>query len=271
MSARRSLLGALAPYAQLAEKAFAREATYRIEAFSNVGSVVLRVYLFRQLWSALYAHNAAPRGIPLHAMLTYATVALLISLVLEVDGTRLLQTKLRDGSIVTDFMKPLNLPAFFFSDGLGQTLFSAVAIVPALALSLLLVRIDVPSPATLLAFALSFALGYTVNFLINFLMNAVAFWTLEIHAIQLMLRWASDLLSGQLVPLVFFPGLLGRIVEALPFAAIYSDPLRIYIGDLPPERWAATFAVQAAWIGLFALLAAVVWQRGARRVVIQGG
>ena len=59
------------------------------------------------------------------------------------------------------------------------------------------------------------------------LMNSIAFWTLETFAVQLIVRWASDLLSGQIIPLTFFPGILGRVVFALPFAAIYSTPLLI--------------------------------------------
>ena len=262
---------ALAPYRAFAAKAFAREATYRVEVFTNLGSLVLRVYLLRQLWTALYRQNAAPAAIPLHAMITYATVALLMSLILEIDGTRAIREKVREGTIATDLMKPIVLPFYFFSDGLGQTIFHALLIAPALALSLVLVRIDVPGPATLLAFAVSFAAGYAVNFFLNFLMNVVAFWTLETFAIQLMVRWASDLLGGQILPLDFFPGTLGRIVENLPFAAIYSTPLRIYIGELPPEAWPAAIASQLGWLAVFALASTFLWRAAERRVVAQGG
>jgi ABC-2 type transport system permease protein len=102
-------------------------------------------------------------------------------------------------------------------------------------------------------------------------MNVVAFWTLETFAIQLMVRWASDLLGGQIVPLDFFPGALGTIVENLPFAAIYSTPLRIYIGELPPSVWAAAIGGQVLWLGLFAVISATVWRLAERRVVVQGG
>ena len=259
------------PYVEFARKAFSREATYRIEVFTNVGSVLLRVYLLRSLWTALYRQNAPPVNIPLHAMITYATVALMMSLVLEVDGTRAIREKIREGTIATDFMKPIVLPAYFFSDGFGATLFQALLIVPSVLLALFLVHIDVPPPAALLAFAISFALGYAVNFLLNFLMNLVAFWTLETFSVQLMIRWASDLLGGQLLPLDFFPGPLGKIVEVLPFAAIYSTPLRIYIGELQPSQWFGAMAVQATWIVVFGTAAAVFWRVAERRVVVQGG
>ena len=261
----------LEPYIEFARKAFAREATYPFEVFTAIGSFFLRVYLLRSLWTALYSQNAAPPGIPLHAMITYATVALLMSLILELDGTRLIQQKLREGSIATDFMKPISLPLYFFSDGFGEAAFYALLLVPAVLLALLLVHIDVPPPPVLAAFALSFVLGYFVNFLLNFLMNSVAFWTLEMHAVQLMVRWASDLFSGQILPLTFFPGIFGTILQSLPFAAIYSVPLQIYIGQLPPAQWGVALATQAGWIAVFGIASAVVWRLAERRVVIQGG
>jgi ABC-2 type transport system permease protein len=261
----------LEPYIEFAKKAFARESTYRLEVLTEVGSLVLRVYLLRSLWTALYSQNAIPLNLPLHSMITYATVALLMSLILEVDGTRLIREKLREGTIATDLMKPISLPFYFFADGVGQTVLHAVLVIPSLLFALLLVHIDVPSAATLAVFALAFLLGYCVNFFINFLMNSVAFWTLETFAIQLIVRWVSDLLSGQIIPLTFFPGIFGTIVFALPFAAVYSTPLLIYVGVITPAQWPLALGVQALWLVLFSGLSAIVWQAAERRVVIQGG
>ncbi len=262
---------AFAPYLEFAKKAFAREATYRIEVFSEIGSLVLRVYLVRSLWTALYLQNAAPINLPLHAMITYATVALLMSLILEVDGTRLIRDKIRDGSIATDLMKPISVPFYLFSDGFGRTALHAFTIIPSLLLALLLVRIDVPPVPVLLWFSLSFAIGYCVNFLLNFLMNAVAFWTIESFAAQLIVRWTSDLLSGSIIPLTFFPSFLGRLVFALPFAAIYSTPLLIYVGVASPADYTRMVGVQLAWLALFGVISYATWRAAERRIVVQGG
>jgi ABC-2 type transport system permease protein len=259
------------PYIEFAKKAFAREATYRMEVLTEIGSLVLRVYLLRALWTALYSQNAAPFNLPLHSMITYATIALLMSLILEVDGTRLIREKVREGTIATDLMKPISVPIYFFSDGFGQTLLHAVLVLPSLAFALLLVHIDVPQPATIGVFLLSMLLGYFVNFFVNFVMNSVAFWALETFAMQLIVRWVSDLLSGQIIPLTFFPGAFGSLVFALPFAAIYSTPLLIYVGVIPASAWGVSLAVQAMWLALFGTLSAIIWRAAARHLVIQGG
>lgn len=254
-----------------AAKAFSREATYRAEVFTNIGSLIVRLYLMKMVWTALYTQNAAPAGVPLHAVLTYTSVALLMSLVLEIDGTRQIRDKIREGTIATDLMKPISLPLYFFADGVGMTLLHAFLIVPALILTLFIVHVDVPPPGVLLAFAVSFALGYLVNFLLNFLMNCVAFWTLETFAVQLIVRWISDLLGGQIVPLIFFPGVLQKVILALPFAAVYSTPLLIYVGTIRPSGYLAAFALQAGWFVAFAALSWLVWRAAQKRVVVQGG
>ena len=261
----------LRPYLAFLRTAFAREATYRFEVFTSIGSVIVRVYLLSTVWTALYAQNAQPQHLALHHLITYSTVALLMGLVLDIDQTRALHDKLQDGSIATDFMKPISVPLYLFSDGTGEVLLHVLLIIPSLLLSLFIVHIDVPSWPVLGAFFVSFFLGYLVGFFVNFILNCIAFWTLEIHAVQLIMTWITDLLGGQIIPLVLFPVALQKFTFALPFAAMFSTPLLIYIGDIPPERYFEVMGLQVFWLVFLAAISTVIWRAGARRVVVQGG
>jgi ABC-2 type transport system permease protein len=261
----------LEPYIQFAQKAMAREATYRFDVFTSVASVLVRVYLLRMVWIALYTRNTAPSELPLHAVITYSTVAMLMGLVMDIDQTRALHDKLHDGSIATDFMKPISVPLYLFADGSGEVLFHAVLIVPSLLLALIIVRIDVPSLPVLAAFFVSFALGYLVGFFVNFIVNCIAFWTLEIHAARLIVTWVSDLFGGEIIPLVIFPAFLQRIAFALPFAAMFSTPLLIYVGIIKPERYLEVIGLQVLWLAVLALAGSLLWRAGAKRVIVQGG
>ncbi|MBV8425197.1 MAG: ABC-2 family transporter protein [Candidatus Eremiobacteraeota bacterium] len=261
----------IAPYIEFAKVAFSREATYRFEVFTAIGSLLVRVYLFRMVWTALYVHNAGLRALTLEEAITYSTVALLMSLVMDIDQTRLLVEKLEDGSIATDFMKPINVPLYFFSDGTGEVSFHALLMIPSLLLALLIVHIQVPSPLTLAVFFLSFLLGYMVGLLMNFVLNCIAFWTLEIHAVQLIITWITDLLGGEIIPLVFFPAAVQGFIFLLPFAAMYSTPLLIYVGTIGPEEYLQALSLQVFWIAVFAIGAVLMWRFGSRRVVVQGG
>ncbi|MBD5655910.1 MAG: ABC-2 family transporter protein [Candidatus Eremiobacteraeota bacterium] len=262
----------LEPYIEFTKKALAREATYRFEVFTNVASLAVRLYLLKMVWTALYAHNVAPRALALHAIITYSAVALLMGLILDIDPTHLLHDKLHDGSIATDFMKPIIVPLYFFFDGMGDVLFRLALIVPSLAIALAIVRFDLPpSPLAAVAFVLTFVLGFAVGFLLNFILSCTAFWTLEITAVQLIVTWLTDLLGGAIVPLVLFPSALQHVVGFLPFASMYATPLEIYVGALPPSAYLGALALQILWIAVLGAIATVLWRQGAKRVVVQGG
>lgn len=261
-----------AAYVEFAKRAFSREGTYRAQVFTHIGSVLLRVFLLSTLWTALYRNNGEQAGIPLHSMITYATLALLLDLIYGVNGAYVVRQKIRDGSIAIDFMRPISVPLYVFADAVGQTAFAALQIVPALLLSLLLVHVDgPPSAAAGLAFVASVALGFVVNYFIDLLMATITFWTMEIFGVQLMQQFIASLLSGSLVPLYFFPPFLQSLAFALPFAAVYNAPLSIYIGKVTGPAILATLGLQALWAVALGAVAMAVWRVGERRVVIQGG
>src|SRR5579864_1371424 len=264
---------ASAAYVEFAKRAFSREGTYRPQVFTHIGSVLLRVFLLSTLWTALYRNNGVQAGIPLHAMITYATLALLLDLIYGVNGAYVIREKIREGSIAIDLMRPISVPWYVFADTVGQTAFAALQIVPALLLSLLLVHVDAPlSVLSGLAFVLSVGLGFIVNFFLDLMMATMTFWTLEIFGIQLMVQFVTSLLSGALVPLYFFPkGILQDLAFASPFAAIYNAPLSIYIGKVAPADLPQTLGIQALWSVVFGVIAFAMWRVGERRVVIQGG
>lgn len=263
----------LAPYLEFAKVAFSREGTYRPQVFTHIGSVLLRVFLLSTLWTALYRNNGMQEGITLDAMITYATLALLLDLIYGVNGAYVIREKIREGSIAIDLMRPISVPMYVLADTVGQTSFAALQIIPALLLSLLIVHVDAPVSAVAgVAFVASVLLGFVVNFFLDLIMATITFWTMEIFGVQIMVQFIASLLSGSLVPLYFFPpGWIQRLAFASPFAAIYNAPLSIYIGKVAGTQIASMLGFQVFWALCFAVAALALWRVGERRVVIQGG
>jgi ABC-2 type transport system permease protein len=71
--------------------------------------------------------------------------------------------------------------------------------------------------------------------------------------------------------LILFPLGLQKLIFALPFAAMFSTPLLIYVGQIPPSRYLEALGLQSIWLVLLAAVATAIWRAGARRVVVQGG
>src|SRR5262249_36880419 len=103
------------------------------------------------------------------------------------------------------------------------------------------------------------------------LANLTAFWTLETFGLPFALQFAALLLSGVIVPVFFLPPGLGAIAQYLPFAAMFSAPLSIFIGQVNGATLWATLGMQAGWATILLLAVALVWHAAKRRITVQGG
>jgi ABC-2 type transport system permease protein len=74
--------------------------------------------------------------------------------------------------------------------------------------------------------------------------------------------------GGMALPLNAFPGALGDVVQALPWAALLQMPADLLMGEADPL---SVFAFQAAWAVVLLALGRLVQGAATRRVVVQGG
>ncbi|MNK62675.1 hypothetical protein D3C87_818620 [compost metagenome] len=264
-------------YLAFTRLAFQRETTYRVDVLTSLLGVAARLYLLFALWTALYQSrgpDAAPEGFTLPLIVTYSAVSLLYGLVVNsaTESADQVEDKIRDGNIATDLFRPVRYPLTVMADGLGAMGFGLLQVIPALlVLAPIIHLVAPPTPDAAALFVLSALLGIAVNFSMTLMLNLTAFWILETFGIQMILRWVSMALSGAVVPVWFFPGAFQAIALALPFQAIYSTPLSIYVGKLQgPTAW-AFIGIQAFWVFALGGICALMWTRGVRKVVVQGG
>lgn len=76
---------------------------------------------------------------------------------------------------------------------------------------------------------------------------------------------------GGILPLSFFPGWLQNILSLLPYSGIQNAPLEIYTGSLEgPAAW-NTVWTQLFWLGALTVIGRLMFRKGIRQVVVQGG
>jgi ABC-2 type transport system permease protein len=74
--------------------------------------------------------------------------------------------------------------------------------------------------------------------------------------------------SGIVFPLNAFPGVLGDIVRALPWAAQLQMPADVLMGEADPL---GAYAFQATWAVVLLAAGRLLQSAATRRVVVQGG
>lgn len=246
--------------------------TYRSLVTFFTVSMLLQVYLLKVVWTAIYGSQPRIDGVPIQTLIVYLTLTNLQLHFAFSDLPRLVRNRLREGQVATDLTRPLGFPAQLVANQLGGTIAGLTLLLPALPMALFLGGLALPaSPVAGLLYVGSLGLAYLIELLIGMIVGLIAFWTLEIWGIQAILGFVSRFFSGALVPIWLFPGVLRKVAEMLPFQAIASIPASIFIGRISGRGVVDAIGLQVIWIVLLLTLAALVWRRAQRHIVVQGG
>ena len=180
------------------------------------------------------------------------------------------------GDIAYELCRPLSIYSMWFSRITGARIAETLLrCVPVLICAFLMprpYRMTLPASGAAFMFflaALFLALGITITFCM--LVYMLCFFTIAPQGWRMVLTGAVEFLSGNVIPLPFFPKKYLFLVELSPFAYMQNVPFRIYSGDLAGSGIYPYILKQIFW--LTALLAAgtALWKCAEKRMVIQGG
>jgi ABC-2 type transport system permease protein len=110
-----------------------------------------------------------------------------------------------------------------------------------------------------------------VVFFADIMVNLLAFWILETRGILTVYTGVMNLLSGFLIPIVWFPDWLLAIARATPFPSMVQTPIDTLSGRVPPMEALGDMAVQCGWVVVLGVAAWTMLRVGTRSLEVQGG
>lgn len=253
---------------------FRRYATYRAAtfagAFTNTFFGVVKVSI---LFAAAGAAGGAIAGYDRAALSTYSWLAQGMIAVIVAFARGEVAERVRSGDIAIDLGRPVHPILAWLAEDVGRAGQAClIRFLAPLAVGGLIFGLRAPERwATGPLFVLSVALAVVVSFGARLLVNLAAFWILDVRGLLTLYMVGSNVLSGLVVPVAFFPGWLTVLAYATPFPSMLQGPVDIAVERRTGAAALATLGVQAAWAAGLLALAALVLHRGTRRLVVQGG
>jgi len=267
---------AAALYAGIAVRSFRRYSTYRAATLAGIftNSVFGIIYSFAYL--ALWRANPTAGGYDSADAVTYVWLgqALLMTVALWGGGTTDdLAERIRTGDVAIDLYRPVGLVGWYLAADLGRAAYHLLT--RGLGPTLVgLVLFDISLPATPLAgaaFLVALTLGVVVSFGLRFLVACTAFWLLDQSGVRVMSGAFAIFFSGMMLPLVLFPGWLGTLANALPWAAFVQVPNDIWLGRHAGTDMVLALGFQILWAVVLLGCCRLVLAAATRKVVVQGG
>lgn len=261
-------------YGRIAAAAFRQYSTYRLATaagvFTNSVFGLIRASI---LFAAIGGAGGELAGYTALQAATYVWLGQALLAPIEAFGTREISQRVHQGDIAIDLLRPTSFLGLHYAQKLGRAGFLLLGRgLPPLLIGALITGLALPeNPWSYPLGLLSLLLAITVAFLADMMVNLAAFWLVETRGLTVVYTATMNLLSGFLIPIVWFPDWLLTIARATPFPSMLQTPVDTLSGRVGPLEALPLVAVQLGWVALLAVAAWALLRAGVRSVEVQGG
>lgn len=271
-----SLAKDLKTYKPFALNVFQRNLSYKanvIMFFIGDGMILVVTYY---LWKAIYASSSSSviNGFNFNEMVVYVMMSFLTGLIINTDVSYSIMSEVKDGSIAINLIRPISYQKRMLFEGLGNVLYNFVILFIMGSMGLTFFMYQVGMSLTwerVVTYFISIAMGIMLNFYYSYTFGLLSFKLTNMWGIYQIMGEITQLLSGALIPLVFFPEWAQGLLNYLPFSSMIYMPTMIYLGKLETEQILSALFIQLVWVVILAVIAQLVWKKLIKQLVILGG
>lgn len=263
----------LSKYAQVSKVTMYNSLVYFWNFLSRNVFFVFIMFIYLMLWRAIYAAKGEETiaGLTLNTMIWYLIFTELVTLS-RTDLHMQVNDDVKNGNIAYLLNKPYDYILYCFSYFIGEIDIKLltngfIGVVIGLVYAGALENFNLLNLPLIL---LSLLLGCFINFFIYLTLALTAFWFEDNTAFFWIYQKLVFTLGGMLLPIDLFPEWLQKLSHYLPFAYVTYAPAKLAV-DFSLESFIRLFPVQVLYLGIFFILAAVLYRKGARNLNVNGG
>ncbi|OMF81588.1 ABC transporter permease [Paenibacillus glucanolyticus] len=260
-------------YVSLANRSMQEAMENRTSFILNICASFLIILSSYYLWKSIFVERNNLGGFSWEEMKAYLLISFLSNTILSYFSEIKISGKILDGSIAVDLLKPINFQKARLSETIGSSLFEAlISVVITFIILLFYEGIAIPqSPLTWIFFSISFILSQTVKYGIIYIFSLFCFWTTGHMGVALARAAVTNLFSGALIPLSYFPKALREISEILPFSSIVHYPVTIYLERHISIGLLKILGLQLFWAVVLWIFGKWFWTKAIKKITINGG
>lgn len=240
-----------------------QEYTYPVEIVAFIVRKLILLGFQMLFWLVISKTN--PAIFTFKQILAYFLISGAVQDLAFVSHTRLgrdIQKMIKAGSLSNYLIKPVDTLRFLYVSFIGgQTSVTLFALV-SLALGIYLLPPE--HAAGYLLFPVSLLLTAVAGAGVNILIATIGFFSPEAGSIQNMYDHISNILSGQLVPLSYFPGLIKTVALVTPFPIFaYYPTIILQHGSFTKETY-VMLGLSLFWAVALLAVSNVLWKKAVK-------
>ena len=250
---------------------------YRAAALAGIATQIFFGIVYVAIYVAFYESGATNLPMKLKELVSYVWLgqSFFVLIYLWYKDKEIIKL-IKTGNIAYELCRPQDLYFMWASKILGERLSSvALRFLPVIIFALIL-----PSPFNLnltitlprfLLFIVIMILSTILMTVLILLYHVICLITLDEKGVVNIFMIISDVLSGLVIPVPFFPDYLKNISNILPFRYITDFPFRFYVGNISYNEAFTGIIIQIIWILILVILGRFITKKALKKAVIQGG
>ena len=250
---------------------------YRAAALAGMSTQVFFEIAYVSIYVAFYESGSGNLPMELSDTVSYVWLGqCFFALVYLWYKDKEIINMIKSGNIAYELCRPQDLYLMWASKILGERLSNVtLRFLPVLIIAMLLPQpfnldLSITLPRLLL-FIIAMILSSILMTVLTLLYHVICLFTLDDRGVVNIFMVVSDLLSGLVLPLPFFPDYLQKITNILPFRYITDFPFRLYVGNISINEGLIGIIVQIIWIIILVILGRLLTKKALNKAVIQGG
>lgn len=241
---------------------------------SSIFSAFINYYLWMAIYSSAESDTLA--GMSKNEMVVYVFMSYIVATSVMISMSRNVGKDIQKGNIAMTLIKPMNYRTSLIAQAFGIMLyrFFMPSVFVWIGLEIYKVKalgLPVTHISNILLFLCSMFLSFMVYELFEFCFGMIGFFTTYMFGLEMAKTAVLSFLTGQLIPLAFFPEAVQRLFDFLPFSSMLYAPVMIYLGKYSVSTQMFVLARQFVWVILLYLLGSVIWRRVTKRLIVLGG
>lgn len=265
-------------YLPFALNEFKRQMAYKGAFYLFIFISLFGSFISYYLWMAIYGNSGTNTlgGLTQDEMVIYVFMVYVTSSVVTISIADWVSDDVVKGTVAMHLIKPIDYRMSLIVRAAGNMMYRfwmpAVFIWIGLEVyKVYALGMSITPWQNILCFVISCIMSFFIYVLFDFCFGMVAFFTTYIFGMLMAKEALLSFLTGQLIPLGFFPEAIQKVFEFLPFSSMIYTPVMIYLGKYTGGTLVFVLLRQAVWVLLLYVLGSLIWKQVTKRLVVLGG
>lgn len=239
---------------------------YRANALVGVIAILSGLFIEYQIWSLIFETKGYTtiKNFEFDELIIFIFLSIIIGqLKSSWHSSGEMIRSIRTGEINKYLIRPVSYFWYHFMMFIGfNSLYYIVYSIILCAFVFIFPGMIFTTISSLLYFLISLFISIYLSYCIYFIMICFAFWFGEVRSLVVSYNLAMLILSGQYIPIRFFPEKILNIINWTPIRYLVDFPVSIATGILPVEERIPGLIASVMWSIILTIIGTIIYRLG---------